>query len=133
MTPTGDPYDMELATAALLADSHDIQVMLRTLVHQLTAAFGERVKVDRKGGLLRRSEDVRRIEVALDPDVYVIDADRGTVACSVAHSSGGIRIRSETLALEAWLRRLLAGLQREAAHNQSARLALESLLSGGSV
>jgi thiamine phosphate synthase YjbQ (UPF0047 family) len=58
--------------------------------------------------------------------------DGGSVRCSVAHSSGGIRIRSEAVDLDSWLKRLLNALQQEAAHSEGARQALERIVIGGS-
>jgi hypothetical protein len=51
--------------------------------------------------------------------------------CSVAHSSGGIRIRSETVGVDEWIVRLLGALKVEAAHSESARQALENIVIGG--
>ena len=38
--------------------------------------------------------------------------------CTIGHSSGGIRIRSEQVGMDAWLTRLLTTLQAEAAHSE---------------
>ena len=59
------------------------------------------------------------------------DIEGGTVRCTVGHSSGGIRIRSAQVPMDEWLRRLLQGLEAEAAHSETARLALERIVIGG--
>ncbi|HWG75124.1 MAG TPA: hypothetical protein VG184_13825 [Acidimicrobiales bacterium] len=127
----GDAYDLELATASLLADGKDVHILLKVLVQQLSGAFGERLKVERKGGLLHKSDEIRSLEVAIGNDYYQAEVRGGGVACRVGHTSGGIRIRSEQVDMDDWLRRLLGALKGEAAHSQSARLALENIVIGG--
>jgi hypothetical protein len=126
-----EAFDLDLATTSLLADNRDIQALLRVLVKQFSSAFGDRLHVERKGGLLRKSEEIRSIEVALGNDDFLADASGSSLICSVGHSSGGIRIRSQKVEIEEWLRRLLGALQSEAAHSQNARLALENIVIGG--
>jgi len=58
--------------------------------------------------------------------------DGTSLRCTIGHSSGGIRIRSEKVDVDVWLARLLAVLKAEAAHSQSVRKALEGIVIGGS-
>ena len=127
----GDAFDLELATASLLADGQDVHILLKVLVKQLSGAFGERLKVEQKGGFLRKSDEIKSVEVAIGNDVFRTELQGGRVDCTVGHASGGIRIRSEKLEMDEWLRRLLGSLQSEAAHSQSARQALENIVIGG--
>lgn len=124
-------YDLELATASLLGDNRDVHSLLKVLVGQLSSAFGERLRVERKGGMLRRSDEIRSIEVTLADEQFRAELQGGSVSCTVGHASGGIRIRSERVEMDEWLRRLLGGLQAEAAHSQVARQALENIVIGG--
>ncbi len=125
---SGDAFDLELATAALLSDTHDVQFLLQMLARQLSGSLGDRVKVERDGGLFkRRSTAVKSLSLTVGDDVYTASES----GCSVGHDSGGIRIRTEKVPMEEWLSRLLEALQSEAGHNQSARLALENLLLRG--
>lgn len=125
---SGDAFDLELATSALLADTSDVQFLLQMLARQLSGTLGDRVAVERDGGLFRRrSETVRSLKVAIGDDEYIASEQ----ACQIGHDSGGIRIRTERVAMDDWLARLLRALQAEAGTNQSARLALENLLLGG--
>jgi hypothetical protein len=126
-----DSFDLELATAALLGDDQDVHTLLKVLARQLSDALGDRVKVERAGGLLHRSDQVRSIQVAIDDNEFRADTQGGRVTCSVGHASGGIRIRSERVEMDDWLRRLLSALQTEAAHSQVARQALENIVIGG--
>ena len=126
-----DGFDLELATAALLGDDQDVHILLKVLASQLSGALGDRLKVERQGGLLHKSDQVRSIQVAIGDNEFRADVHGGTVACTVGHASGGIRIRSERVEMDEWLRRLLSGLQTEAAHSQAARQALENIVIGG--
>lgn len=129
--PMSDSMDVELATAALLGDTHDVRFLLKLMARQLAGALGSRVHVERAGGLFRKSEDVKVIRVGIGSDDYSAEVRGGSVEATVGHNSGGIRIRTETVGLEEWLQRLLGALKAEAAHNQAARMALESLVMGG--
>lgn len=124
--------DLELATNALLADHHDVRNLLKLLARQLSGALGERVRVERAGGLLRRSDEVRSLRVRIGDEEFAADVTGGQVTTSVGHDSGGIRIRTEKVEPDTWLSRLLGELRKEAASNQAARLAIESLVMGRS-
>jgi hypothetical protein len=124
--------DMELAAASLRADSSDVHVLVSALADQLTEALGSRLEVRRAGGRLRRSNEIRAITISLDDDQFAAEVDNGTLRCSIGHSSGGIRIRSEKVDADTWLDRLLAALKTEAAHSQIVRQALERMVIGGS-
>jgi hypothetical protein len=129
----GGPVDLEMAAAALLANNKDVKMMLRVLGKTLQDTVGDRVEIVRQGGglLHRPSEDVKSITVHLGPDDYEAQLGGRSVQCSVARSSGGIRIRNEQLPVEQWLGRLLGALQKEAVNNQSARTALQNVILGG--
>jgi hypothetical protein len=124
--------DMELAAASLRADSSDVNVLVTALADQLGEALGGRLEVKRAGGLLRRSNQIRSLAITLDDDQYQAEVDNGTLRCSIGHSSGGIRIRSEKVDTDTWLGRLLGALKAEAAHSQNVREALERIVIGGS-
>lgn len=125
-----ESLDLDMLAASLEADSSDVGMLLRVLADRLSGALGDRLQVERAGGLLKRSKDVRRLTVAVGDDELTAELDQGRLECTVGRRSGGIRIRSEKLAFGDWLRRLLAALQREAAYSQASRLALESIVIG---
>jgi hypothetical protein len=128
---TDDAFDLELAATAILADNHDVRVLLKLLVAQLTGPLGDRLHVERQGGFLRKSDDIKSVRALIGQDDFGADVKGPSVVCTVGHTSGGIRIRSEQVEMDDWLRRLLASLQTEAAHSQAARLALENIVIGG--
>jgi hypothetical protein len=132
MNGQDDAFDLDMAASMLQSNSTDVHIMLKVLAGQLSDVLGPRVVVERSGGRFRKSEDVKALEVTLGGDVMRAEVESGSVRCSVAHSSGGIRIRSESVDLDAWLKRLLTALQQEAAHSEGARQALERIVIGGS-
>ena len=128
---SGDPLDLELATTALLADSHDTKTLLKLLARQLAGSLKDRVEVRREGGLLRKSDEVRSLKVRIGDEDFTAQVEGGQVTTSIAHNSGGICIRTERISTDQWLSRLLQELQKEAASNQQSRAAIENLVMGG--
>ncbi len=127
-----DSMDLELAAASLRADGTDVRILVKALADQLTEALGSRLEVKRSGGRFRKSDDIRSIRITLNEDQFDAEVDGSTLRCTIGHSSGGIRIRSEKVGVDDWLARLLAVLNAEAAHSQAVRQALESMVIGGS-
>ena len=132
MSDNDDALDLDMAAAMLQSNATDVHIMLKVLAGQLSEVLGPRVVVDRAGGPLpqvRRGEGPRG---DAGRRCHAGPGRRVPVRCSVAHSSGGIRIRSETVDLDNWLKRLLNALQQEATHSEGARQALERIVIGGS-
>jgi hypothetical protein len=88
--------------------------------------------VERAGGRFRKTDDIKSVQITLGDDTLRADVDGPSVRCSVGHASGGIRIRSEQVTMEAWLTRLLSILHNEASHSEQTRLALENIVIGES-
>ena len=89
-------------------------------------------EVERAGGRFRKSEELKSVQITLGDDTLRADVDGSTVRCSIGHASGGIRIRSEQVGMDAWLTRLLTILHNEASHSEQTRLALENIVIGES-
>lgn len=126
-----DAFDLDLAAATLRANAGDVAILLRLLAEQLGDALGGRLTIERAGGLLRRPGGIRALTVAVGDDDLRAEVHDGALRCTVAHSSAGIRIRSEPVSPDEWLRRLLSALQAEAAHSDATRAALERIVTGG--
>lgn len=129
-----DPSDpgLDLATAVVQLQSaaSDGQMLLRLLAQELAPALGDRLTVERAGGLLRKSNQIKRIAARLGDDHLEAVADGPSIRCTIGHSSGGIRIRSEQVTMDQWLTRLLTTVQAEAERSESARQALENIVIG---
>jgi hypothetical protein len=129
----GQSLDLDLLASSLHADSGDLRVLLKALVSRLADALGARLQVERTGGggLLRKKPgEISRVRVILGDDQLEAAVTDGRVECSIAHSSGGIRIRSVKVGIDQWLQALLVSLRDEAETSQTTRLALEGLLIG---
>ncbi len=126
----GDALDLSMAVSQLASNSTDLRIMLKLLVSQLSDALGDRISVER-AGMFRKSDEIKNVRIVLGDDTLEAAVDGASVRCSVGHSSGGIRIRSEQVSMDAWLTRLLSTLQSEAAHSEQTRLALENIMIGG--
>jgi hypothetical protein len=131
---TGDgtdaSFDLNMAVAQLASNSTDLHLMLKLLVAQLSDALGDRIVVER-AGRFRKSDEIKSVRILLGDDTLEATVEGGTVRCNIGHSSGGIRIRSEKVGIDAWLTRLLSTLQAEAANSEQTRLALENIVIGG--
>jgi hypothetical protein len=130
--PSDDGFNLDLAVSALASNSTDVRIMMKVLVNGLASTLGGRLVVERRGGLLRKSEEIRTVQVTLGDDVLRAEIDGASVRCTVGHSSGGIRIRSDQVDMGTWLKRLLGALQAEAKQSESTRLALEKIMIGDS-
>ena len=131
MGPADDSYDLSLAAASLRSNSADVHVLLKALSSELSDTLGERLQMEHVGGRFRKSDVIASVRIAMGNDTFEAVIEGPVLHCSVGHSSGGIRIRSETVEMNEWIVRLLGALQSEAAHSESARLALEHIVIGG--
>jgi hypothetical protein len=126
----GASFDLSMAVAQLASNSTDLRLMLKLLVAQLSDALGDRISVER-AGRFRKSDEIKSVRISLGDDTLEAAVEGGTVRCTIGHSSGGIRIRSEKVGIDAWLTRLLTTLQAEAASSEQTRQALENIVIGG--
>ncbi len=133
MTPgTDDPLniDLDLAVAELQSNMTDVRILLKVLVGQLADVLqGNRLIVER-AGRIRKNGPIMAVEIAMGNDTFRAEVEGPSLRCTIGHSSGGIRIRSEEVGMEQWLKQLLGALQAEAAHSESARQALQDIVIG---
>ncbi|MHB8328812.1 MAG: hypothetical protein ACYDD6_04180 [Acidimicrobiales bacterium] len=126
-------FDLDLAAASLRSNLSDVHILLKVLASQLADTLGDRLVVEGGGGRFKRSrsDEIRGLRITMAGDEFQADVDGSTLRCTIGHSSGGIRIRSEQVDMDAWIARLLGALQTEAAHSETARRALENIVIGG--
>ena len=124
-------FDLSMAVSQLASNSTDSRIMLKLLASQLADALGNRLVVERGGGRFRKSDEIKSVRVTLGNDTLEADVQGPSVHCTIGHSSGGIRIRSEEVDMATWLTRLLSTLQIEAASSEQTRAALENIVIGG--
>ena len=123
-------FDLSTAVSQLASNNTDVRIMLKVLVSQLADVLGDRMVVER-AGRFRKSDEIRSVRVSLGDDTLEAVVEGATVRCTIGHSSGGIRIRSQQVSMDEWLTRLLSALQSEAANSERTRAALENLVIGG--
>jgi len=128
----GDAFDLDMAISTLQSNSTDTRIMLKLLIAQLSDVLGDRIEVERAGGRFRKSDEIKSVQIVLGDDTLRAEVQGTGVTCSIGHASGGIRIRSEQVGMDAWLGRLLTTLNKEAAHSEQTRLALEHIVIGES-
>lgn len=132
VTPVDDgSLDIDMLAASLHADGGDVRILLKALVSKLADALGDRMSVERAGGLLHKSDDVKRVSIKLGDDELDAQIVSGALECVVARCSGGIRIRSAKVPMDEWLRQLLGALAAEAQTSETTRTALEGIVIGG--
>jgi len=129
-SPQDQGIDLDLLASSLQSDSGDVRILLKVLVGRLADALGDRLVVERAGGRFKKSDEIRRVSVQLGNDTLDAAVHGATLECTVARSSGGIRIRSAKVSMDEWLRQLLGALRDEAASSNATRQALESIVIG---
>ena len=122
-------FDLSMAVSQLASNNTDLRIMLKLLVSQLSDVLGDRISVER-AGRFRKSDDLKSVRIALGNDTLEALVEGASVRCTIGHSSGGIRIRSEQVGMDAWLTQLLSTLQSEAEHSEQTRAALENIVIG---
>jgi hypothetical protein len=123
---------LSMAVSQLASNSTDSRIMLKLLASQLADALGDRLVVQRAGGRMRKSDEIKSVRVTLGSDTLEANVQGPSVQCTIGHSSGGIRIRNEEVDMATWLTRLLSTLQTEAATSEQTRVALENIVIGES-
>jgi hypothetical protein len=126
MSPVSSQFD--LLAASLRADAVDLKAFVEALAEKLTASFPSRIKVERKGGMLRGKPRVRRLVVHLGDSEFELASDDGEVSCSRKVLVRGIALRTEQLSVEQWIDAVAKELVAEADVSESDRLALERML-----
>jgi len=118
----------DLLAASLRADAVDLKAFVEALAAKLGESFPSRVRVERKGGVLRGKGRVRKLVVRLGESEFELASDEGQISCSRRVMVRGIALRTEQLGIEQWIDALATELLAEAGTTESDRLALEQML-----
>lgn len=132
--PQSEEMGFDLVAAQVRADSADTATFFRVLAAKLADALGERVKLERSGGLLKRDRPVTGIELDLTAagagTVLSARSERGgAVACTVARRVRGIVLSSKPVTMSEWVEELVSALGEEARRSEQTWKALHGLLS----
>ena len=124
-------WDLEVLATELRRHSDDLSLYAGFLLTTLSSALpAELVEVERKGGLrsrLRGAEaPVVAATVRLGDQSFMLRRQRvgDPAVATVRHESGGIALRTETVGLDEWSRRLAAALGAYAERHAGAAEAL---------
>jgi len=128
-------WDLELLAAELRRNSGDLSLYAGFLLTTLSAALPpEMVTIEREGGLgrlLRRRGEpaVLAVSVVMGEQRFTLRRDRvgAPPVATIGHRSGGVVLRTETLPIADWSRRLAAELGSYAEQNAAAADALARL------
>lgn len=137
MSPEGEdvvPQGFDLVAAQVRADAADTDTFFKVLASKLSDALGDRVKIERAGGLLKRDKQVVGVELDLTSAGAgtVLSARRergGVVSCNVARRVRGIVLSSKPVSMSEWVEELVGALGDEAKRSEQTWTALHGLLS----
>ena len=131
MTSMDDSYDLNMAAAMLRSNSTDLRLLLKVLSDELSDTLGDRMFVQRDGRRFKKTDAISSVQINLSSNQFGAVMNGSNLRCTIAHFSGGIRIRNEVVEVDEWIVKLLESLQVEATHSDTARRALENLVIGG--
>lgn len=120
--------DFDLVAASLRAEARDLEAFVEALATKLELSFPERVRVDRRGGLLGGRRRVERVAVDLDEHSFQLEREHAAISCRRRSVVRGIVLKNETLPLEQWIDELSAALTRTAGETERGRRALQRLV-----
>lgn len=122
-------FDIDLLAASLRADSSDVGAFVEGLAAKLEDLLPGRVKVGRGRSGMFGPKIVRKITVdAGGQRLELLRGEGDAVETRLARVSGGIVLKTEPVATDAWLITLGEVLRAEAERSEQTRQALERLL-----
>ena len=120
--------DLDAVVASLHADASDVNVFFQVLAAKLSDSMPGAVQLAREGGMFKKDHPVKRITVNTGDDVLEAELAHGAITAQHAHAVRGIRLRTEQLGFDEWLRRLVEVLGKQSQNNAAASAALRSLV-----
>ena len=122
------PQQIDMLMASLRADESEAGVYFSALCTKLSDALGSRVEIDPGRGRFRRHGAPSSLSITLGDQRFVSSLDNGAMTNSIKHVVRDVALRSDDVALPAWLQALVDALALEAARSEASRIALERLL-----
>jgi hypothetical protein len=130
---TTDPARAEIPSLAgfatlVQAGEHALEEALPGLVAALESALPGAVKVEREGGLLRRTPRIRSVAALLGERRFVLTRKGDGLMATVEHEVRGVVLRHDTVPAGEWLALLAESLRQLAAGAGRVEPALARLL-----
>jgi hypothetical protein len=121
------PEGLRLQALATLARrlEADHRQLVEFLADGLARTLPDAVRVERKGFL--RSSGVASVEVLLGQRQYELHVHHGRLETVLAQVVGGVVLRHDAVAVDAWIEGLLGDLERIAEQSETTRAALARL------
>ena len=123
-----EQQNFDLLAASLRADMSDMHTWFAVLGGKLAGALPTRVRVRREGMFGRGN--VEGVEVDLGEWRYILRLERGHPVGERTHIVRGIALKTEPLALDAWIDDLAESLAALAASSARENQAIQRLLQG---
>ena len=121
--------DVDLLSASLRADAQDLAAFAEAFARRFEQALPQKTRVSReRRGLLSREKVVRQVAIDVGGERYYLHARDGALETTRCPLSGGIALKSESLALPAWIDELTAAIGHEAQRSADAQQALQRML-----
>jgi hypothetical protein len=122
----------DLVAAQVRADATDVDTFFKVLATKLQEALGERVRLERAGGLLKRDRPVTGIELDLAAGgtgpVLSARRERGGLCCTVSRRVRGVALSTKEVPMSQWIEELVSALGDDAKRSEQTWRALHSLL-----
>ena len=134
LVPPSDPLPgFDMVAASIRADASDVDTFFRVLVAKMSDALGDRVKVKRSGGRLKRDRPATGVEVDLTTGgagvVLAATREHDAITCTVARRVRGIVLSTRAVSMTDWIDELVSALADEAKKSEQTWSALHGLLS----
>ena len=121
--------DLDLNAAWLRKARGDVRPFLAALAVRLGDSLPGCVEVERKrDGFFSSTSHVTRITVRLDPDVFVLEQERGALAARRTKLVRNVALRTDPMDVPAWLAAVTEAVGRAAGDAEAGRTALHDLL-----
>ena len=122
---------MQIGVAAYLARSYgeDERDFLESAALMLERALPGATQIERGGAFWAKVRPVKKLTVALDEQEFALESSsHAPLGATIKRSVRGIALKTESVAMAAWIERLSAALNQRAAQSQATREALENWL-----
>ena len=112
--------NFDLNTASVRNSSQHKKEYLEALATKLKLSLPSQVSIDRYFRPFSKRKPIRSIIVSLKSHDFIVNQDRNNqIECAIAKSSGGIRLKTETVDFKTWLTQLNDAIKTLSNHSQS--------------
>lgn len=118
--------DPALLANALRAEFQHLDQFFEALAERLARSFPAETRVRRGGGFLSKKR-LEALEVALDAELFELKREQRGVVARRAQVVRGITVKTEELAMDAWVQALCTALSARAEASTQAHAALKRL------